>query len=223
MLSFSNIPVTTGKAPKSLKPGQRMCKINDITLAPGYNHDKTGAYDLVLHLEGVDMGDDFEGFLIDRDNESLGRYKGQIGRVLASQYSFEDKVLNPGMSNEIKISRDLGIMKFLVELSGELGVQAQLQQISAETIEEMVQAAAVLMRDTEFIEFTIAGREYTDKGGYTAYYLFLPKFKGGKKPFAAEGNEAKLLQYNEAEHIVKKKEAKTTEGFEPSAAAAFEM
>lgn len=218
MLSINQVPETTGKTPKKLAPGQRMCKINDITLADGYNHATTGAYDLILHLEGVDLGDDFEGFFIDKDNESLGRHKGQIGRVRASQFSFSDGQTKDGR----KISRDLTILAFLKDLAKELGKVDELSEIQAATIEEYVPAAALILRGEDFIEYTIGGREWVDQKNYTNYDLYLPKFAGGKKPFVAEGNEAKLITYDAAVHIIKKKESKPVEKFE-SKTADFEM
>lgn len=223
MLSTNNLPESSNKLPKKLAPGSRMAKILAITLAAGYNHEQTGAYDLILHVEGPDLGDGFEGFFIDKDNQSKGRYKGQIGSVKASQYSFQSKVLNAGQQNEMKIDRDLSILQFLNNLAMELGKIDELKTVEVPTIEEYVPAASSILKGETFLEFCFAGREWVDKNNYTNYELFLPKFVKGKRPFVAEGNESKLIKFNEAEHIIRKKAAVTVKAFEPVVGADFDL
>ena len=46
--------------PKLIQPGNTVCKITDVTLEPF--KFKEGGLHIVLHLEGPDMGKDFEGF-----------------------------------------------------------------------------------------------------------------------------------------------------------------
>ena len=65
-LSTTNIKTGGDFTPKTLQPGNRVCKINGVELkefkfAPG-------GYEFLLHMEGQELGDGFEGFLIDKDN-----------------------------------------------------------------------------------------------------------------------------------------------------------
>ena len=57
-----------------------------------------------------------------------------------------------------------------------------------------------------FFNFCIAGKEYTNKGGYTGYELFLPKYsKEGISLESATASPSKLLKFKPEEHIKKKK------------------
>jgi len=86
MISTKDIPTGGGKTPKTLQPGNANIKINKIYLEKfPFGED---AYNLMLDCEGVDLGADFEGFFIDKDNEGAGRHTGQVGRVRASQWAF---------------------------------------------------------------------------------------------------------------------------------------
>ena len=72
-LSTKNIPISGGGTPKTLQPSNCVAKINDVTLDEFTF--KPGSYHLVLHLEGVDRGPEFEGFYINKDKPELGRHK----------------------------------------------------------------------------------------------------------------------------------------------------
>jgi len=63
MLSTKDIPVGGGKLSKTIKPGNILAKILDVSLQP-LRSDENAFY-LMLHLEGEDQGPDFEGFLYD--------------------------------------------------------------------------------------------------------------------------------------------------------------
>ena len=75
-----------------------------------------------------------------------------------------------------------------------------------------------------FFRFCIAGKEYTNRGGYKAYELFLPKYSKTGTPIEKDDVQvSKLIKYDEAEHIRKKKEEKV-EGFGDSKAGSdFEL
>ncbi len=70
---------TGGGVAKTLQPGNQQCKINSVELEEF--KFKEGGYHIMLNMESVDMGPDYQGFFINKDNESLGRYKGQVGKV----------------------------------------------------------------------------------------------------------------------------------------------
>ena len=111
MISTTNIPTGGGKTPKTLQPGNIAIKVNKIYLEK-YPFGEN-AVNIMLDCESADLGDDFEGFFIDKDDESKGRHRGQVGRIRASQWAYADKIL-PG---DIKIVRDIEITKFLKNLA----------------------------------------------------------------------------------------------------------
>ena len=189
---------TGGGVPKTITPGNHVLKINSIHL-----EDFTfieGAYHLMLNVETPPM-DDFEGFMIDKDDESKGRYAGQIGRVKASQYAFADGETKSG----IKIQRDRSIMIFLKNLAHTFAIDEWYiaQDNKFDTIEEFVknfsQNAPI---KNKYLNWCVGGKEYMGKTGYTNYDMYLPKAENNKYAFAAlEGGKA--LEYNEAKHLKK--------------------
>jgi hypothetical protein len=212
-LSTKNIPNQPARFAKTIEPGNKMAKINDITLQESRFEDgrAKGELDLILHVEGVDLGDDFVGFMIDKDDQSKGTYNGQIGRVRATPFPFADATLPSGKV----VNRDLSILAFIKDLAKELGKMEAIDSIEADTIEEYVPKAAEALKGNTFLNFCFAGREY-EKGGYTNYDLYLPRFNKGRKPFEnADAEPSKVIQFIEAEHIRKKKAATSVDSFAP--------
>src|SRR5690606_1776958 len=119
----------TKSVSKTLTPGLLTVKINSITLTPGY---QANSYRVHLNIVGPDQGSDFEGFFIDPTNPSMGRHKGQVGRVKLSAYDYADGVTKTG----IEVSRDQSILRDLVRLATALNKRAQLDEITANSIEE---------------------------------------------------------------------------------------
>jgi hypothetical protein len=117
-MSISTKNITSAKAgvPKTLQPGNVVAKIINISLEE-FTILK-GAYNVVLNLEGTDMGADFEGFFINKDQPNLGRHKGQVGRVKAGEYAFADGTTKSG----IIVKRDDEILKFINNICKELGL-----------------------------------------------------------------------------------------------------
>lgn len=206
MINTKDIPTGgTGGTPKTLQPGNRTIKINSIYL------EKfpfgTDAYNLMLDCEGPDLGEKFEGFFVDKDNESLGRHKGQVGRVRASQWAYESKTL----SGDIEINRDAEIAKFLKNFAVATGCLEWFEGEDGkhETIESLVTE----MNDKapfkdKFIYTCLGGREYENKAGYTNYDLFFPKFTRDAIPFEdseVEHGESRVYKYNADTHIIAKK------------------
>jgi len=184
---------TGGGMAKTIAPGNHTLKINSIVLENFQFID--GAKHLVLNVETEPI-EGFEGFYIDKDDESKGRYAGQIGRVKASQYAFADGVTKSG----IKIQRDRSLMMFLANLSKATGIMKwfEEQDNKFNTIEEFVRNFSdnAPLKD-KYLEFCIAGKEYENKSGYTAY---------------SEQGSDKILQYDENKHL-KKLEVKPVENF----------
>lgn len=211
-LSTTNLPKTGDGVKKTLEPGNQVCKIASIELVPFPL--KPDAYELRLNMVGPDMGPDFQGFLINKDDESQGRYKGQVGRVKATEWAFSDGTTKGG----IVISRNTEIMKWINSLCEAIGNKEWMaaQDNKHATIESFVNAFAI---DKPFkgLDFNlcIGGREYLSKDGqYTNHDLFLPKFSKDGVPFELVGVEkSKLLKFDPAKHIVKKKSAATVTNF----------
>lgn len=192
MLSTKGIS-TGSPAAKTLRPGNVRAKIYDISLLTGFNE---GSYHLILNVESEPIGDGFEGFLINKDDESLGRFQGQIGRVRYSQYAFEDKEF----TNGTKLKRDEGIIKALKTLAKALGVSDEIDSIEAETIEELVANSKKVLCNGVFIDFCLAGKEY-QKGEYVNYDLFLPRVKGSSVK-AYSDDPAVVVPFSEKDHII---------------------
>lgn len=192
---------------KTIAPGNHTLKINSIELEDFRFIE--GAKHLILHVETEPI-EDFEGFMIDKDDESKGRYEGQIGRIKASQYAFADGETKSG----IKIQRDRSVMIFLQNLCNTLGINDWFREQDGkhETIEDFVNAFSKNADyKNKFLEFCVAGKEYESKSGYTNYDMWLPKSEN-KKYAMAEVEAGKVMTYDEAKHL-KKLEVKDVKSF----------
>jgi len=220
MISTKDIPAGGGKAPKTLQPGNINIKVNRIYLekyAFGEN-----AYNVMLDCEGPDLGSDFEGFFINKDNEKQGRYKGQVGRVRSGQWAYQDKMLAGG----IQILRDVEIAKFLKNLAVATDCVKwyEGQNDKHETIESLVEKmnADAPFKD-KWISTCLSGKEYENKQGYTNYDLFFPKFSKSGIPFEAESTDtSRVYKFNDDEHIIRKK-VKDVEEFASADDADFSL
>jgi hypothetical protein len=134
-LSTTDLGTGGSGVPKTITPGNHVLKINSIELEDF--KFIPGAYHLMLHVETEPI-EGFEGFLIDKDDESKGRYEGQIGKVKASQYAFADGETKTG----IKIQRDRSILIFLRTLAHTMGLDSWFveQNDKHDTIEDFVKA-----------------------------------------------------------------------------------
>jgi len=193
--------------PKTIGPGNHTLKINSVTLEDFQFID--GAKHLMLHTETEPI-EGFEGFFIDKDDESKGHYLGQIGRVKASQYAYANGETKSG----IKIQRDRFIMIFLSNMSKNLEFYEWFveQDNKFNTIEEFVKNFSdnAPIKDV-YLDFCIAGKEYENKAGYTAYDLWLPKAENNKYAYG-DVNSERILKYDEAKHL-KKIEVKPVDKF----------
>jgi hypothetical protein len=196
-----------GGMAKTIAPGNHTLKINSVVLEDFQFID--GAKHLILNVETEPI-EGFEGFLIDKDDESKGKYKGQIGRVKASQYAFADGQTKSG----IKIQRDRSLMMFLANLSKATGIMSwfEEQDNKFNTIEDFVKNFSnnAPLKD-KYLDFCIAGKEYENKSGYTAYDMWLPKAENNKYAYGNEGSD-RILKYDEAKYL-KKLEVKPVDNF----------
>ena len=192
--------------PKTIAPGNLTLKINSVALEEF--KFIPNAYHLILNVETEPI-DGYEGFLIDKDNESLGRYAGQIGRVKASQYAFADGKTKTG----IEVQRDRSILIFLQKLCKTLGLNDWFvsQNDKHDTIEDFVEAFNKDMAYKDiYFDACVAGKEYEGKSGYTNYDMWFPR--DGKGVYAIAFKGGAVLSYNENEHL-KKMETKTVTSF----------
>lgn len=186
-----------GGMAKTISPGNHELKINSIRLDDFRFIE--GAYHLILEMETKPI-DGFEGFMIDKDDESKGRYQGQIGRVKASQYAFADGETKSG----IKIQRDRSVLMFLKNLSAALNITDWFaeQDEQHETIEDFVKAfnETAPYKD-KYLHCCLAGKEYENKSGYIAYDCWFAKAQNRK--YAYGTNAGAVLEYDESKHLRK--------------------
>ena len=213
-----DVSASGGGLPKTLQPGNHMCKVHSVELSQFSKlaKEKDGYY-VVLHLEGPDMGEGFEGFLIDQENESLGRFKGQVGKVKTHSWPYSDATLKGGT----KIYRDLEIMKDLRRLCIAYGCEDWFisQDNKHETIEDLV---AEFNKTCPLIgnrmNFCITGREYfSGDGSYKNWDLTLARYQNKQYPYESitvPKDESKLIIFKEEEHVerVEQEESKTFAG-----------
>ena len=219
-LSTKNIQTGGEGVSKTLEPGNSLCKINGVTLEEF--KFKPGAYHIMLHLEGEDMGNSFEGFYIDKDRPELGRYKGKVGTVKATEWAFADGETKSG----IQVSRDMEMLKWLKQFCNSLGCidWFDKQDEKHANIESFFAAFA---KDkpfgNAFYRFCIAGKEYTNKGGYTSHGLFLPKYSTEGVPVEKDEVQiSKILKFNPTDHIRKKK-VENVQEFGESSGSDFDL
>jgi hypothetical protein len=217
MLSTRNVKESagTGRINSKMGPGNVTAKINSVELTEGYNHANTGAYNLVLNMETQPIGPEFEGFLLNKDNPNGGRYLGQVGRVKFQYHSFEDGVTKTG----IQKNRDNDILNAVTRIANALGLREDLDNTvdaaAISRIEELPAIATQVFRG-KYLDLCVAGRGYKDKGGYTAYELFLPYPRQGKISYEAAGAKSgNLYAFTETAHIIAPKEDKPVTSFEP--------
>ena len=206
MLNTKDMSAGSGRPKPVMGPGNHKVKINSITF------DKTPydseSYNIHLHVETQPIGGDFEGFFRDYNNQSLGRYEGQVGRIRISPFPFKDATLPSGR----EISRDQEVLKNMINLAEVLNMRDALDSIEAETIEEFMTECNKLMGNSNLINMCIGGREWENKEGYINNDLYLPRISKDGVPVELMDKEpSRLLKFNFATHVralVKKEEDK---------------
>jgi hypothetical protein len=200
MLNTKNMSAGSGKTRPVLEPGNHEVKINSITLdQTPYDAE---AYNIHLHIETQPVGGDFEGFFRNYNDQSLGRYDGQVGRVRISPFPFKDTTLPSGR----EISREQEILKNMITLAETLNMRDELDSIEAETIEDFMKACNTLFtadeKGSKFINLCIGGREWENKEGYVNNDLYLPRIsKDGIPMEAVDAENSRLLKFDRAVHV----------------------
>lgn len=203
MLSTANVK-TGGGTSKTIEPGNVQAKINSISVKPFSL--KPENLEIILNLETKPVGEGFEGFFIDPQDQSRGRHLGQVGRAKTTQWAYSDGKTKTG----IAISRDNEMMKDLKRLCEQLGEDAVQWFVDQDgkhmTIESLFEA---FERDQvykdRYLNFCVAGKEYMNKQGFPTWDLFLPRFSKAGVPFEKEGAKpSRLITFNPNDHIIKK-------------------
>ena len=187
---------------KTLTPRNEIVTVTGLSFRKNEMND---GYDIYLEVVGKDMTEfGFEGFFIDKEDESLGRHKGSVGRVKLSQYSFATKTF-PARNGraEQTVDRDATILAELGKVAKICGRVDELFEGSVENIEMLISKANTVLAGAE-INLCIGGKEY-DSNGYTKYDLFLPKTDKGLYAMETPGvTPSYLQQFDPAKHIVRK-------------------
>jgi hypothetical protein len=213
MLSTKDMATGGGKLRPLMGPGNAVVRINSISM------DKTpwdaNAYQIHLHVESEPIKGDFEGFLRDQNNESLGRYEGQIARVRMSPFPYKDATLDNGR----EISKDQEILKAMIFVSEVVGGREKLDAIEAATIEDFITKCNGLFSNSEFFNVCLGSREWENKEGYVNNDLYLPKLSRDGVPMEKLGvDNTRLIKFDKATHV--RSINKTNDA--PKAAATFE-
>ena len=196
MLRTKDIPVSSGKTPKTIKPGNLNAKILEITLQPLKNDPQ--AFYLMLHLEGEDQGAEFEGFLYDKDNPNKGRAKGQVGKIRYSAYPYRDGVTKTGRTK----NRDFDILRSLSEIANIAGKKEELDAIEGNDIIDFVKKASKLLSSDQFYYWCIGGSAYMKDDGNKDFSLHLPRYDKNFKNFEPVGTEpSKVAKFDYATHV----------------------
>ena len=204
MLNTKDMTVGSGKARPLMGPGNTEVRINSITLdQTPYDSE---AWNVNLHVETQPVEGEFEGFFRNKDNESKGRYEGQIGRVRMGPFPYKDTTLSSGR----EISRDQEILKGMIFLGEVLGKRDELDSIEADTIEVFITECNTLFSNSNFFNACLASREWENKEGYINNDLYLPKLSRNGIPMEALDTEnSRLINFDPALHVkvlVKKNE-----------------
>lgn len=199
-----------GGSPKILTPGTHRCRIVDLKLdVPPYNKE---SYFIVLTLEGMDMGNGFEGIAVDKNNPTLGTYRGQIASVRSGRYP-----LSTYEYNGKTIQRDEQMFRWINNLAKQMGVLSAMNAagVEGDTIEEYIANTRKFLVNPELWgNFTIMGQEYFTEGyDKPNYRMFFPKAEGKMFPFVVDSEkvEQNLIKFDAAKHIIPAKKEEPSE------------
>jgi len=170
---------------------------------------------LKLLVEGPAMEDpNFKGWNINPDHPEMGTFAGQIATVANGKYSFSD--FTSKIDGKV-VTRDEQIFNWVCKFAKNIGKWDTFVKTMSEdfpTIQSFLKAAIPTLCDgSNWFNLTIAGSEYTNNKGYTAYRLFIPKAENGKNPVCPGSFDEVMLNkrfmmFNPDKHIIKQTERK---------------
>jgi hypothetical protein len=208
-ISTKDVQVGGGLS-KTIQPGEHLLKINGVRLERFPFMEADEGYFLIFDTETKPI-EGFEGFFIDKEDESKGRYLGQIGQVKTNRFYYKDGTTKSG----VKVVRDMEILKQIKNLCIIADCLSWFEKANDkfDTIEALVTAfdKAGLFKK-KYFKFCIAGKEFMRDNGFIGYDLFLPKLERGRIAYEAENTKpSKLLTYDESKHLIKAEVKETTE------------
>jgi hypothetical protein len=192
-----------GGIPKSLQAGVVYAHIHSAQVRESKN---TGKKALELVLEGPEL-ENFEGWLVDRNEENGPKFKGQSSKVMATTWTDQHNEPNV-MKNEI--------MYKLTVIADQLGVREDVNKVSAESLEEWVAKTVAILKGHDAY-FFLKGQE-EEYNGKTVIKLSLPKYKF----VSLDENKLEKFDKNNKYHY-RALENKTISGFEPAGNDDFSM
>jgi hypothetical protein len=181
---------------KNIEPGIVYAHVFDGSLKVSAN---TGKKSLELILETPEIKD-FQGWSITKGDDNGPKFKGQSGRVSATVWTDQ--------FNESNINKNEILYKLTV-IATELGVRDEIDNVSANSIEDWVSQVINIIKNKDLYWF-IKGEEQEYNGKITVK-LSLPKYK------FVNSDDAKLDKFdkNNIYHYKQIKNQKVS-GFEPS-------
>ena len=199
---------------KNFTPGQHRCKVNGIYVKEKEDKKYGGTkLELFLTLETEPVGGDFQGFLIDKDDESKGRFLGQIGNVRSNPYGYKTET-----KDGKTYVRETSICTFLhilcLEANGSNWVEANDGRF--ETFEDFIAGfnKENPIKDV-YMDFTIGGMLYSDDQGYPTYYMNLVKTGKGERAFKNPNKSSygALVKFDEVLHVYDTRDKEEVNGF----------
>lgn len=186
---------TTGGSEKTLLPGVAYAHIFDAKVKTSTRGDKKV---LELTLEGPAL-ENFEGWTITKGDDNGPKFKGQSARVTATMWTDQFNETNP-MKNEI--------MYKLISAAIEMGLRAEIDNITAPTLESWVIQAATILKG-HYLYWFLKGTE-EEYNGKTIVKLSLPKYK------FCSLDESKLERFDKTnQYHFKPLATKSVASFEP--------
>lgn len=182
---------------KIIEAGNHVVKINGISLfQPPFMEQDKGYY-LRIEVETEPVEDEnFEGFLIDKDDASKGRHKGQTGNIDVSRWGYKWKTKNgKDINRDQMIVNDINLICDAIESDWMPKHDGKF-----ETIEQLVLS---LNKDKPFkdkwIYVCIGGKGRMSPEGYPRYNLFLVD----RDSIQSLRNRDKCTVFNEELHLEK--------------------
>lgn len=204
MFSFDDVSVSNS-LPKIITPGVVKARVERIELRPAAYDKEAYFLNLIVETEPISG---FVGFAKDPSNPAAGNYQGQIGTVSTSQYAYKDAEINLSDGSKKKIYRDMQVLTALKNLTINMGLDHKLKGLTFETIQQAVlKVSDIVSENNSYYYFVVAGKEYINSKGYSAYNLFLPKVKNGKHAVAE--TEETLVTFDPETHIIRVKQSNT--------------
>jgi hypothetical protein len=199
-IGTNDVTVGSGKAPKNFIPGNHSAKIIGMSFQEvTFKDDVTKAW-VILDLETKPLGGEFEGWFIDKDNESLGRRMGQTGRIKSDPFGYEDKSFK-GNDYSIHKSTIQFLKSMEIEITGKTAFMDSIND-KFDTYEEMCEAFFTNVIPADFfMEWCIGGKKELGDDGYAKYWMNLPKWTRGKKLYAHPDKANNLVTFHEQLHV----------------------